>query len=221
MSLEKLKIEAYDNVELSGDPIDTFTTLLNPENFSINYEVEYKEEDGEGSSLPNLSYQKTKLSDLEVKFLLDSTGIINSSNEDVTTQVNKFKKLVYTYNGDKHRPNFVKIVWGALLFKGVLTKMKVDFKLFKPNGDPLRAEITASFKNTRPVDFVVRKENKSSPDLTHIRTVKAGDTLPLMCYRIYGQSKYFLEVAKVNKLLNFRKLVAGQEIFFPPIEQLK
>jgi nucleoid-associated protein YgaU len=63
----------------------------------------------------------------------------------------------------------------------------------------------------------VIEENNSSPDLTHYRVIKKGDTLPLMCYRIYGDSKYYIQVAKANKLSNFRHLKEGEEIFFPPI----
>jgi len=49
--------------------------------------------------------------------------------------------------------------------------------------------------------------------------VKEGDNLPLMTYRIYGDPKYYLEVAKANGIANFRKLKAGQMIVFPPIER--
>uniref|UniRef100_A0AAU6WLI4 LysM domain-containing protein n=1 Tax=Chryseobacterium endophyticum TaxID=1854762 RepID=A0AAU6WLI4_9FLAO len=61
---------------------------------------------------------------------------------------------------------------------------------------------------------------KNSPDLTHKRTIQDGDTLPLMTERIYGDSKYYLEVAKVNNLINFRQLVPGEELYFPPIEKI-
>jgi nucleoid-associated protein YgaU len=49
--------------------------------------------------------------------------------------------------------------------------------------------------------------------------VKKGDTLPLMCYRIYGDSRYYLQVAMANRLTNFRNLQVGDELFFPPIEK--
>jgi phage tail protein X len=60
-------------------------------------------------------------------------------------------------------------------------------------------------------------ENKQSPDLTHIRTVIEGDTLPLLCYREYGDSKYYYQVAQVNGLTDFKKLPAGMKLAFPPI----
>ena len=63
----------------------------------------------------------------------------------------------------------------------------------------------------------VKKENKSSPDLTHSRIVKNGDTLPLLTKEVYGTSAYYLRVAQVNKLDDFRNLTPGQELFFPPL----
>ena len=58
--------------------------------------------------------------------------------------------------------------------------------------------------------------NKSSPDLTHLREVGAGDTLPLMANRIYGNSADYIKVAKYNNLKAFRQLIPGQKLFFPP-----
>ena len=95
--------------------------------------------------------------------------------------------------------------------------MDITYKLFKPDGTPIRALVKAKFKGFVEDVLRVAKENNSSPDLTHVRMVKEGDTLPLMTFRIYGDSKYYLEVAKANKIQNFRKLKVGQEIFFPPI----
>jgi nucleoid-associated protein YgaU len=85
--------------------------------------------------------------------------------------------------------------------------------------EPLRATARAKFKGFVEDNLRVAMENNSSPDLTHVREVKKGDTLPLMTFRIYGDSKYYLEVAKANNITNFRKLEVGQRIFFPPIEK--
>jgi nucleoid-associated protein YgaU len=111
------------------------------------------------------------------------------------------------------------IKWGALLFKGSLVDLSIEYRLFASDGTPLRANAKLKVKGTIDDDLRVAKENNQSPDLTHYRKVKAGDTLPLMCYRIYGDSNYYLEVARVNKIMQFRKLKPGQEIFFPPLQK--
>ena len=95
----------------------------------------------------------------------------------------------------------------------------INLKLFKPDGTPIRAIATVKFKSSIEEQKRAAKENKSSPDLTHSRVVKQGDTLPLMCYSIYGDPKYYLQVAQVNGIGNFRQLIPGTSLFFPPIEK--
>jgi len=40
-----------------------------------------------------------------------------------------------------------------------------------------------------------------------------------MVHKIYGSFKYYLQVAKVNNLKNFRDLIPGQKLIFPPFEK--
>jgi nucleoid-associated protein YgaU len=105
------------------------------------------------------------------------------------------------------------------LVKGVCSSLNITYKLFNPNGTPIRALAKVTIREMTPEEQRVATERRSSPDLTHYRRVKKGDTLPLMCYRIYGHSKYYLQVAQVNKLSNFKNLQPGDEIFFPPIDK--
>jgi nucleoid-associated protein YgaU len=58
----------------------------------------------------------------------------------------------------------------------------------------------------------------SSPDLSHVVQVRQGDTLPLLCHRIYGDSRYYLKVAQFNGLQQFRSLPPGLRLHFPPLE---
>jgi len=58
-----------------------------------------------------------------------------------------------------------------------------------------------------------------SPDLTHVRLIKAGDNLPSLCSQIYGDPSYYLAVARANQIDNFRELVPGTNVFFPPLEK--
>jgi len=97
--------------------------------------------------------------------------------------------------------------------------MTINFKLFRPDGTPLRAVAKAKFTSTVENELRVRQEKKKSPDITHTRIAKTGDTLPMMAYQVYEDPSYYLQVAKANKLYNFRRLEPGTKIFFPPIEK--
>jgi len=63
-----------------------------------------------------------------------------------------------------------------------------------------------------------KEANNKSPDLTHLIEIKQGDTLPLICNRVYGDPSYYMEVARYNNLVNFRKLVPGTKLYLPPIK---
>jgi len=47
--------------------------------------------------------------------------------------------------------------------------------------------------------------------------VRDGDTLPLLCHRIYGDPGYYLDVARHNQLTDFRQLRPGAKLHFPPL----
>jgi nucleoid-associated protein YgaU len=219
--LEKLKLVAYSDPEFSEKVADgEFSTLINPEKYAYQYKIEQNEDQAPGTSAAPTKFNKKLPEELDLDFLFDRTGIVEgkgSTEDGVIDDIEHFKKVILNYNGEQHKPNYVMISWGSLLFKGSLVEMTVEFKLFRPDGTPLRALAKAKFKGFVEDDLRAAKENRSSPDLTHYRIVKAGDNLPLMTQRIYGDPKYYLEVARVNKLINFRNLKPGQAIYFPPI----
>lgn len=221
--LEKMKIIAYSDPEFN-DKVDggEFDTLINPETYEFNYKIETEDEQAPGTSAAAVKFSKALPEEMQFNFIFDSTGAIpgSSSSEDgVIDDVELLKKVALQYDGETHKPNYLKISWGTLLFKGCLTELNIAFKLFKPDGTPIRATATGKFKGFVEDNLRVAKENAQSPDLTHIRLVKEGDTLPLMCHRIYGDPKYYIEVARINQLVNFRSISAGQELRFPPIDK--
>ncbi|VXB30236.1 conserved hypothetical protein [Flavobacterium sp. 9AF] len=221
--LKKLKVVAYSDPEFSSKVADgEFDTLMNPEKYTFHYKIEQDEQQAAGTSTVSPRFKKTLPENLELEFVFDRTGVIEGKEaleSGIIDDIEKFKKVILDYNGEEHKPNYLVISWGSLLFKGSLTEMDIEFKLFKPDGTPIRAVAKAKFTGFVEDDLRAARENNKSPDLTHIRIVKEGDTLPLLSYKIYGDAKYYLEVAKANNIINFRKLKTGQEIFFPPLQK--
>lgn len=223
--LKKMKIVAYTSADYSDDSKDgEFQALINPESYQLEYKIQYNDTQGQGSSSSQQNFTFTKPEELSFEFLFDATGLASSTpitlpKDDVTEDLQKFKDMLTGYHGGSHQPRHLKLFWGTLLFKGRLTSLQIQFKLFKPDGRPIRAVAKASFKGSVEENFRVALENAQSPDLTHVRTVMAGDTLPLMCFRIYGDPKYYPAVAKANGLSHFRNLRPGDELIFPPLEK--
>lgn len=143
--------------------------------------------------------------------------MVPATANGVADQVQALRTLTCDYDGAMHSPRFLTLAWGTLLFKCRLETLDLNYTLFKPNGMPLRARADAKFLGFTDEAELNAKIKKNSPDLTHVLTVRAGDTLPLMCNRVYGRSDYYSQVAEVNGLTGFRDLRPGMQLVFPPL----
>lgn len=217
--LEKLKIYLYSKRRRTGVPEASFEVMFNPESYVLRYENQYQETQGLNSSGVPLRYTLSKPTALSLKLIFDGTGVAIAGNKDVSQEVERFLQLTTQMDGEIHEPKFLKIEWGHLIFDCRLSAVTVRYTLFNRSGLPLRAELETEFVSDIEDSKRVKQENKSSPDLTHTRTVKAGDTLPLMARQIYGDPAYYLQLAQVNQLNNFRKLRIGSSLNLPPIEK--
>jgi len=214
--LEKLVIQAYTKPDYSGSAVDEFRAFVNPNEITLAYEMEYDAAQGAGTTTSRMNFKKVKPGDLSLTFFLDGTGA-NGTPADVQQLVAKFQ-AVTGYNGQIHRPNYLKVMWGTLQVKRcVLKSASIAYKLFRPDGVPLRAVITATFTDNADDTTRVAMAQDQSADLTHVRLVKAGDTLPALCGEIYGDLAYYLAVAAANGIDHFRQLVPGTRLVFPPI----
>ena len=230
-ALTKLRVISYSDstmeTEVTGG---TFTVQINPQGYGFKHKVEYDKKQGTGTSAKDLKFKKIAPQELELEFLFDATGAIPKElspvytdafpkESGITDAVDKFKSIVLEYDGDEHKPRFLQLIWGTLNFKGVLTELDTKFKLFRPDGTPVRAVAKAKFLGSIPETLREAKENNTSPDVTHIRAVEPGENLPYLCHQIYGDTSLYLRVAEFNKLTDIRNLKAGDRLLFPPLEK--
>jgi Contractile injection system tube protein len=234
--LQKMTLKAFTDAAFSSAMDEgEFTVQVNPESYTLTHTIEYTEQQAGGTSAAQPRYSCSRPQNLEFDFLFDATGVLNGDGvpaaesgvaavtivNSIVETIDKLKKVVYNFVGVTHETPYVKIYWGTLLFKCRLTNLGVTYKLFKPDGTPVRASAKCSFIGTMEDEQRTAAENAQSPDLTHMRRVKHGDTLPFMCYTIYGDEHLYLQVAAVNKLNHYRDIKVGQELFFPPVEKIK
>ncbi len=220
-SLEMMKITGYKDKEfsskISGDP---YTLMMNPTELKWNGKIEYTDQSVPDSSTPSQKYKFSSNKKLNISIDIDCTGIVDSKRVNMSKEIHALSTIVYNYNGDIHRSNFVKIQWGKdFVFKGVLKSMDVTYNLFKPDGSPLRAKVIMDFDNYMSITTANQDANKKSPDVTHLVDVVEGDTLPQLCQKTWEDSSYYIKVAEFNKLNKFRQLRGGQSLVFPPIIQ--
>ena len=115
---KKLKIQAYSDPEFKNIITEgLFTTLINPEKFTLNHKVEYIVPDSTKDTTPPY-YQNTPPSDIELEFLFDDTGVFDDTGfsivkgretQGVEADIQKFMDVAYNINSAIHRPNYLKI----------------------------------------------------------------------------------------------------------------
>jgi len=213
--LIKLKIRSFKDAQFS-EKDKIFEVMFNPQEYSLKYNIESDDSQGIGTSGSEPTFNKITPQNLSLDFTIDGTGV-TGEKIDVPEKVTEFLDVTHNYKGDEHRPRYLIIEWGTLLFKCVLKEVSVKYTLFKSDGKPIRAKLSTSYKRFIEDELRAAEEDSNSPDITHMRTVQEGDILPLMCFKIYGDSKYYMQVAEANGLTNFRNLEPGRQIFFPPL----
>ena len=218
MSLNKLKLIAYKNNKYQGKGTSTCTVEINPSSYSHSHRVDYNNKTSEGAPGTTLKFQRIPPETVSFDIHFDATGAIADSKTPLKVQIDRFKKVCFDYNGDIHEPNYLIISWGSLVFKCKLTSLEMNYTLFKPDGTPLRAKASVKFEEASDASTISAEANKKSPDLTHRIVIQEGDTLPVICHEVYGDSSYYLEVAEHNKIANFRNLKPGTTIYMPPIK---
>jgi hypothetical protein len=204
------------------DSANSFTVMLNPSEFTHSLGISYNKTKVQGQAAQESKFSAIDAEKLGFSITLDGTGVVppagTSEARDVMTLIRDLNKVVYQYVGDKHEPSRVRVLWGTIIFFGRLESMTTKYTLFKPSGDPLRASLDLSMVGSMSKEETALVANRSSPDLSHMVEVRQGDTLPLLCQRIYGDPSYYLDVARFNRLVDFRNLQPGARLHFPPLE---
>lgn len=228
---EKLYVQAYSDAEFQNPvPDNKFSALINPATYKVSYRYEFDASQAPGTSAANLKFNRILPQDFNFDFLFDATGVVKDMSvlslgfanpfdkpATVTDQIEGFKQKIINYQSDQHRPYYLKIHWGELLFKGVLKQMDIEYKVFAPDGKPIRAVAKCQFYGS--VDDSTRSllENRQSPDITHERIFKTTDRIDRMSEAIYEKDIHYIHVAEVNGLDGFRHIPPGSKLFFPPL----
>lgn len=213
---KKLTIELYADQKFSGEP-EVWEVLFNPSEYAFSRANEYNQTQSMGTSRPSTGYGNGTPDELSITLLFDGTGVLGTPGP-VTEQVQKILSFM-DFQGDTHKPRYLKVVWGPLAFKCFLKSATVTYTMFDLDGQPVRARVAASFEEVLAEDLRVAKERAESPDLLRTWTVESGQTLDGIAYKAYGDVRYWRLLAEANRLANPRALVEGQVLMMPLLER--
>ncbi len=218
--LDKLKIIPFADAEglQVGLPVaPPFIVQFNPETYSIKNEVQLNTDQvAQGANGAEAKQVKVEPREYTFDFLLDGTGASGPAL-DVTAQIELFKWTI-GFSGESHRNHFLILQWGLFVTNCVIKSYSINYKLFRANGTPLRAVITATFQEHKSLELQSLINNLMSPDVTHVHEVIGAERLDYLCFQQYRDSRFYYHVAEANGLDTVRRINVGTELQFPPLQ---
>jgi hypothetical protein len=238
MAETNLRIAAYANPKDNSPAkeIGSFSVDFNPNTFAVNNTIQYKAPKTKGQAGGDPVFEKIPPLEFSLEFTIDGTGVaIGNLSEDkkselnkdgankhdyVKNQIKKLREVTGSFiNGEIHRTNYLALLWGTFRIECVITALNITYNLFDRQGSPLRAKVSCKFLERIGPGKQGRQSRLESSDLTKYQLVQEGDLLPLIAREHYEDSAYYLQLAKVNKLKNFRNIQPGVRLKLPPMAE--
>ena len=219
--MDNVVIKSYTDKNFTQSYKEEIKLQVNPSEIKLEKGIRYIKDMQLGALGSSAVFDRYSEQVFSFETILDATGTLPKAEDikSVEQWVDVLEDRLYLYNGEGHRPPYVMIIWGKMVFKGQLSDMEVQYTMFGADGSPLRAKVSLSFCGFSSDAEERKKAGKSSPDMSHLLTLKAGESVASVCQRIYGDSLLVDEVARLNGLNGFRKVEAGTELLFPHLRK--
>jgi len=199
-----------------------FEAKANPENIKTYRSILFNADNRANTGVDVMQFKGYGPQYFDVKLRIEKWDELanrgGNSSTPVKDQIEKLLKAVYDFRSASHKSPYVTIHWGQhFKFIGHLENMSIEYLVFQPNGECTCAEVELKFVNHVNLKTNVFAQNRNSPDMSHLKTIKEGDKIPLICDEIYEDPTYYIQIAELNGLTNFRNVSTGKQIIFPPL----
>jgi hypothetical protein len=222
--LEKLTlIPLKKNITKSdGDwDLDTdgkMVVQFNPESMAANKSNKFVFRTDIGDSTPEAVFSGGDAGCLTLELLFDTT----KSGDDVRRSYFKLIKLTMVEpsgNDDgKGEPRQVVVQWGKFLsYVAVVESVKQVFTFFKPNGTPLRANVTVTLREVFDKAKLPPQNPTSRTEVRRTWVVEKGQRIEWIAHNVYGTTSAWRHLADVNNLTNPTLLRPGQILKIVPL----
>jgi len=225
VSFTKARIEVLDSQAIQPGKLDRFLDVqFNPTEYTLNKGAQIAEIPIYGIDSPILQFTRGQNQKLSLDLMFDTTtsgGGLGEGASDVTDLTAPFYELV-KIQPRTHAVPRIQFTWGqGLSFKAIVDSIQQKFTLFNPEGIPLRATLTVSFREYRTLEEQIAELKPQSPDHTKQRQVRRGDTLSRIAAEEYGDPAQWRAIADRNPdLPSVRSLEPGTTLIIPPLDVL-
>lgn len=211
------------NTKKAADGMENLTGIkisvpFNPDALTHNRKAQVTQDNGSNTAGAQTATKGKSPDTLSFDLYFDGTGAIPGSG-DVKSWVDSLYGVCIEYDTDDHQENVLMVQWNSFNMTCMCESFNTSYTLFKPDGTPLRAKVSLSFTEYTKPEIEENTTGNNSPDMTEAELIREGDSLPNMCLDKYDSIGQYINVARYNGLVNFRKLETGSNLILPPIDR--
>jgi hypothetical protein len=205
-----------------GAKLATVAFQFNPGTLTLAKSTEWRREPSrmaDQASLPEFVGSGPRM--LSVEVFLDATATHdNSVEERVEKLMTACVPTQKSIQRKKPASPWVRFEWGtarSVSFDGVVSNLSVAYSLFDVDGKPLRATCSVSIEEAG-VGKPGQNPTSGSRAARRTHRVVAGDSLPQLAWREYGDATAWRVIAEANDIDDPMVLMPGAELLVPAIQ---
>src|SRR5947209_16213552 len=188
--------QGVQKAQLQIEGGDTIECAFNPESYSVSKTNIWTYKPTQGKDLPDAEFGGGLPMSFKLSLLLDVS--LDGSDASVKDQANK---LMHAMHGGGSAPKFVTFSWGSIkLPKAAPLSLSIQYALFRPNGEPIRAFVDLELAQAEPSTPPGQAQNPTTRGIEGLRahTVRDGDSLASIAYAAYGDATRWRVIAEAN-----------------------
>ncbi|HKX30757.1 MAG TPA: LysM peptidoglycan-binding domain-containing protein [Blastocatellia bacterium] len=195
----------------SGGDQEVVDFKFNPTEYQLQKANNFAEIAIPGLESPPIQFVRGNNEKLSVELLADTSDTLEDVRVRYVTPVRNLLRI----RPELHAPPIVSFTWDTEVFRGVVESLNVTYQLFTPEGVPLRAKLSLTLKEYRPVDVQLKATPRASPDFEKTWVVRRGDTLSSIAAAVYRDAEAWRAIAAANEIQDPRTVAPGRVLTLP------
>jgi hypothetical protein len=196
-----------------GDSIDC---AFNPQTYSVSKTNIWTYKPNQSKDFPDPEFGGGLPMTYKLSLLLDTS--LEGPDKSVKDQANALMKAMH---GGGSAPKFVTFSWGSTkLPKGAPMSISIQYAMFHPNGEPMRAFVDLELAQAEPTSPAGQAQNPTTRGTPGLRThiVQDGDSLHSVAYDAYGDATRWRAIAEANGIDDPLRVPRGTSLNVPRLD---
>ena len=209
--------QGFQNAQLQIEGGDTIKCAFNPESYTISKTNIWTYKPNQSKDWPTPEFGGGMPMTYRLTLLLDTS--LQGPDQSVKDQANALMKAMH---GGGSAPKFVIFSWGAnKLPKAAPLSISIQYALFHPNGDPMRAFVDLELAQAEDSSPPGQAQNPTTRGTQGLRShvIQDGDSLHSIAYDAYGDATRWRVIAEANGIDNPLRLRRGSSLAIPRLDQ--